>query len=35
MEYSFDLPEFETVSEEAKDLIKNMIAPVSSRYTAA
>jgi len=33
-EYTFDIPEFEGVSEHAKDLIKKMICPVKNRLTA-
>ena len=34
MEYSFDIPEFDSVSEDAKDLIRKMICPVKDRLEA-
>lgn len=34
MEYSFDLPEFDNVTEDAKDLINNMITIPEKRFSA-
>ena len=33
-EYNFEPPEFDDVSESAKDLIQKMIAPLDSRLTS-